>query len=99
MYVNLICTHINFTQNDVNNATNNNNEVKHIPRVSKVTLHRQVKHTDTLGSGSGWIRIQTIIVRAFTRALKAMSLRIISTVKSTVKIKLRMSDSFVTWSD
>lgn len=38
-------------------------------------------------------------LRLFTRALKAMSLSIISTVKSTVKIKFSVSDSLVTWSD
>lgn len=37
--------------------------------------------------------------RGVTLALKAMSFRIISTVKSTVKIRFRVSDSLVTWSD
>lgn len=35
----------------------------------------------------------------FTFALKAMSLRIISTVNRTVKIRFNMSESLVTWSD
>lgn len=35
----------------------------------------------------------------FTFALKAMSLRIISTVNRTVKIRFSMSESLVTWSD
>lgn len=40
----IICTHIDFTQDDINNATNDDNEVKDVPGVSKVALHREVKH-------------------------------------------------------
>lgn len=56
-YLSLVCTHIDFAQDDINNATNNNNEVKDVPGVSKVTLHREAKHTDTLGSETGWTSI------------------------------------------
>lgn len=34
-------TYINFTQNDINNASNDNDKVKNIPWVSKVTLERR----------------------------------------------------------
>lgn len=34
----MIKTYINLTQNDINDAANNNDKVKHIPRVSKITL-------------------------------------------------------------
>ena len=40
----MICTHIDFTQDDINNATNDNDEVKHVPGVSKVALCRSIKH-------------------------------------------------------
>lgn len=40
----MICTHIDFTQDDVNDATDDDNEVKHVPRVPEVALHREGKH-------------------------------------------------------
>lgn len=40
----MICTHIDFTQDDINNATDDNDEVKHIPGVSKVALCRSIKN-------------------------------------------------------
>lgn len=88
-------THIDFTQDNVHDAADNDNEVKDIPGVSKVALHRQRKpeaveqETVAMTTNSG----------DPTLALKAMSLRIISTVKSTVKIRFRLSDSLVTCSD
>lgn len=33
-----MCTHIDFTQDDINNAPDDDNEVKDVPGVSKVTL-------------------------------------------------------------
>lgn len=33
-------THISFTENDVNYAANNDEEVKNIPGITKVTLHK-----------------------------------------------------------
>ena len=40
----MICTHIDFTQDDINDATNDDNEVKHVPRVPEVALHGEGKH-------------------------------------------------------
>ena len=39
----IICTHIDFTQDDINNAADDDNEVKDVPGVSKVALHREIK--------------------------------------------------------
>lgn len=36
-------THVDFTQDDINNAANDDNEVKDIPGVSKVALHIEAK--------------------------------------------------------
>lgn len=38
----VICTHIDFAQDDINNAANDNNEIKDIPGVSKVALYREI---------------------------------------------------------
>ncbi len=37
-------THVDFTQDDINDATDDDNEVKDVPGVSKVALRREVKH-------------------------------------------------------
>lgn len=93
-----IWTHVHFTQDDVNNAPDDDNEVKDVPGVSKVALHKREIIAATAGLQNKSITIchQRLI---FTFALKAISLRIISTVKSTVKIKFTVSESLVTWSD
>lgn len=38
-----ISTHIDFTQDDINNAPDDDDEVKDVPGVSKVALHKEVK--------------------------------------------------------
>lgn len=39
-------THINFTQDDVNNATDDYYEIKDVPGISKVALQRETNNTD-----------------------------------------------------
>lgn len=39
-------THINFTQDDVNNATDDYYEIKDVPGISKIALQRETNHTD-----------------------------------------------------
>lgn len=38
------CTHIDFTQDDINNTADDDNEIKDIPGVSKVALYKEVNH-------------------------------------------------------
>ena len=40
-----VCTYIHFTQDHINNTTNDNEEVKDIPGVSKVTLREDKTQT------------------------------------------------------
>lgn len=40
-------TYIDFTQDDVNNATDDYDEVKDVPGISEVALHAEMQHTDT----------------------------------------------------
>lgn len=44
--VRAVSTYINFTQDHINNTANNDEEVKYIPGVSKVTLSAERKKKD-----------------------------------------------------
>lgn len=41
------CPYVDFTEDDINNATDDNNEVKHVPWVSKVALHNKTEHLNS----------------------------------------------------
>lgn len=90
-------THINLTEDDVHDAPDHEEEVEHVPGVSKVTLQMKSKT---------WVLEKNVLVFAcgikqsgITFALKAMSLTIISMVKRTVKMTFRVFDSLVMYSD